>query len=258
MVVDFHDQETLIDQTIEKILVAGSPPAIRAVNALDKKLASEVVDGLLKYNFIEQASIRDELSEELAVATTSFSPSKTQWLTDSFSPTTKIYQTLLRPPGDAEFKPGAMILKINMDSALASFYDRSLMIFWSGLVRIFFLSFLLFILFHLVQTKPLKNLAMQFRAVEIGDGGKLSVPESHKNSELGLLANSANGFISKVEQLVFDQAEIEAALTQSEQRLLKLIDQVPQLILAQDANGKTLFANNAFAKFYNTSTENLL
>jgi len=257
MVIDYHDQEIQIDQTVEQILMAGRPPAIRAVNTLDKNLASEVVDGLLKYTFIEQATIRDELSEVLAQATTKFTPSKTQWLTNSFSSSFKSYQTLLQPSGDASFKPGTMTLKVNMDSALAPFYDRSLTIFLSGLARNFLLSFLLFILFYFVLTKPLKKLAMQFRAVEIGDGAKLSVPESHHHSELGLLANSANGFISKVEQLVLGQAQIEAALTQSEQRLLKLIDQISQMILAQDASGKILFANNAFATFYNTAIENI-
>jgi len=257
MLVDYRDQELLIDQTIEQILLAGRPPAIRAVNTLDKKLANEVVDGLLKYNFIEQASIRDELSEELAVAITLFYPSNTQWLTNSFSATSKNYEILLQQPGNAGLKPGTMIIKVNMDSALTSFYDRSLMIFLSGLARNFLLSFFLFILFYFVLTKPLKKLAMQFRAVEIGDGNQLSVPLSHENSELGLLANSANGFISKVQQLVLDQAVSEAALTLSEQRLLKLIDQIPQLVLAQDANGKILFANDAFAKFYSTSSATL-
>jgi len=254
---DYRDQEILIDQTIEQIMVAGRPPAIRAVSTLDKKLASEVVDGLLKYNFIAQATIRDELSEELAVAIKSFGSSNTQWLTSAFTSTTKTYQTLLEPQGYFSFKPGVMVLKVNMDRALAPFYDRSLMIFLSGLARNFFLSFLLFILFYYVLAKPLKKLAMQFSAVEIGGKTKLSVPQTHKNSELGLLADAANGFITKVEQLVFDQTEVEAALLQSEQRLLSLIDQVPQLILAQDAKGKILFTNNALAAFYNTSTEDL-
>jgi len=257
VVVDYHDQEALIDLTIEQIMVAARPPAIRAVNTLDKKLAREVVEGLLKYNFIEQASIEDELSEQLALATESFEPSKTQWLTGSFTSATKTYQTLLKYPGNPALKPGIMTLRINMDSALSPFYDRSQMVFFSGLARNFFLSFLLFILFYFVLAKPLKKLALQFSAVRIGGSTKLSVPEGHKNSELGVLANAANGFVNKVELLVLDQVETEAALIQSKQRLLKLIDQIPQLILAQDSDGKILFANNSCSLFYHMSKGDL-
>lgn len=257
VVVDYHDQEILIDQTIEHILVAARPPAIRAVNTLDKKLAREVVDGLLKYNFIEQVSIEDELSEQLALATAPFRLSKTQWLTGSFTSATKTYQILLKYIDNPAFKPGVMTLKINMDSALAPFYDRSLMVFISGLARSFFLSCLLFILFYFILAKPLKKLALQLSAIKIGGDTKLSVPKFHKNSELGLLANAANGFVNKVELLVLDQVEAEVALTQSKKRLLKLIDQIPQLILAQDSNGKILFSNNGCSLFYQRSNKDL-
>jgi methyl-accepting chemotaxis protein len=232
VVIDYHDQDVLIDQTIEQIMVAARPPAIRAVNTLDKRLAREVVEGLLKYSFIEQATIEDELSEQLAQATSEFRPSKTQWLTGTFTSASKSYHTLLKYSGNTALKPGLMTLKINMDSALAPFYHRSQLVFFSGLARNFFLSFLLFILFYFYLAKPLKKLALQFSAVEIGGSRKLSVPEAHKKSELGLLANAANGFVNKVELLVHEQVESKAALAQSEQRLLKLIDQIPQLILS--------------------------
>lgn len=257
VLVDYHDQEVLIDQTIEQIMVAARPPAIRAVNTLDKRLAREVVEGLLNYNFIEQASIEDELSEQLALVTASFRPSKTEWLTGYFTSTTKTYQTLLKHPGNPALKPGIMTLRINMDSALAPFYDRSQLIFFSGFARNFILSFLLFVLFYFVLAKPLKKLALQFSAVEIGGSTKLSVPEAHKSSELGLLANAANGFVNKVELLVLDQIEAEAELTRSKQRLLKLIDQIPQLILAQDSDGKVLFANSGCSLFYHMPKKDL-
>mgnify|MGYP003384985235 CR=1 FL=1 len=257
VVVDYRDQEALIDQTIEQIMVAACPPAIRAVNTLDKRLAREVVEGLLKYSFIEQASIEDELSEQLAQAKTSFEPSKTQWLTGFFASTTKTYQTLLEYPDNPTLKPGMMTLRINMDSALSPFYDRSQVIFISGFARNFFLSFLLFILFYFVLAKPLKKLALQFSAVEVGGSAKLTVPESHQNSELGVLANAANGFIKKVDSLVLEKVENEAALMQSEQLLLRLIDQIPQLILSQDSQGKILFANDGCSSFYQMSKEEI-
>lgn len=233
------------------------PPAIRAVNTLDSKLAKEVVEGLLKYSFIEQASIEDELSEQLALATTLFEPSKTQWLTSSFTSETKTYQTLLEYSGNSDLKPGIMTLRVNMDSALAPFYERSQVVFYSGLARNFFLSFLLFILFYFVLAKPLKKLAVQFNKVKVGGKTKLTVPESHKNSELGVLANAANSFVNKVELLVLDQIKAEETLTQSKQRLLKLIDQIPQLILAQDNDGNILFANESCSLFYQMSKKDL-
>ena len=63
---DFRDQETTLDNTIDKVLKVSYPTASLAVHTLDADLASEVVSGLMQYSFMESVVIEDELGEVLA------------------------------------------------------------------------------------------------------------------------------------------------------------------------------------------------
>ena len=53
-------------ELISRITEVSTPPAARAVHTLDNTLAAEVVNGLLKYDFIISVTIEDELGNDLA------------------------------------------------------------------------------------------------------------------------------------------------------------------------------------------------
>ena len=250
---DYQDQEHRIDQTIQQILVVSTPPATRAVTTLDNMLAEEVVSGLLKYPFIERAQISDELGEILAHSKVELPDSTTLWLTNALGLTHKEYRQPLQTPEYAGAGPGQLVLQVNLDQAFTDFYDRSLVIVLSGLTRNILLALLLLVIFYLVLTKPLERLAEQFSRVNLtgpAPGKPLMVAERHRHDELGQLCNTGNELIQTLTGLLADKDQAGQALKNSEMRLLKLIDRVPQMIIAQNKSGKILFSNQQFADFY--------
>ncbi len=254
---DYQHQDSYIDQTLRQILIVSEPPAARAVNTLDISLAEEVVDGLLKYPFIEKALIHDDFGKLMASSERPYSDSSTHWLTVAIVAETKTYRLPLYGPSFGKNSPGELLLTVNMDEALAPFYSRSLRVILSGVVRNVLLALALVMLFYFLLTRPLQRLSHQLsshRAGAVSDQ-KLQVDPRHTDDELGLLCETGNRFIDQMEQLLSEKEGGRQALAASENRLHKLIDSVPQLILAVNSAGNILFANRQFAQFYERTPE---
>lgn len=263
LLFDYRGQQQLIDQQIQQILIVSSPPATQAVTTLDKKLAKEVVDGLLKYPYIEQAEIIDELGESLARAQHSPGPSDTLWLTRLLGPPSKNYLHLIQSKQYAWLEPGKLLVDVNLDRALSPLYERSIVIILSGVARNILLIILLLVIFHLVLTQPLKRLALQFssfshKPLSPSDSPPtINVAPVHKHNELGLICDSGNQFLQSMTRLLTEREQSQQALEKTELRLLKLIDHLPQMIVAQNSDGKILFSNQEFANFYRQDITNI-
>ncbi|NEQ23854.1 MAG: GAF domain-containing protein, partial [Microcoleus sp. SIO2G3] len=76
--------------------------------------------------------------------------------------------------------------------------------------------------------------------------------------EVGVLATSFNQLILKVKDLLVEQKVATEALQESEQKLRQVIDLVPHLIFAKNKDGQFILANEATARAYGTSVEELL
>lgn len=256
---DYQNQESSIDETIQQILVVSGPPATRAVNTLDTALAEEVANGLLQYPFITSAQIKDELGKNLALSNTNHNPSTTSWFTEKISSQVKTYELELKTPEYVGVGPGHMVLVVNMDEALKPFYERSTIVILSGIARNVLLAVLLMVLFYVALTRPLEQLSLQFLSVKAKpqERHKLTVSGSHESNELGLLCDAGNQFIDTVQQLLNEKDTSAQALKKSELRLLKLIDRIPQMVVAQNEAGDILFANQQFANFYGQSIKTI-
>src|SRR5690606_17054254 len=68
MYIDYNAQLRDLQLLIERVAEVATPPAARAVHTLDSTLASEVANGLLRYDFIYEVSILDERNNILAQA----------------------------------------------------------------------------------------------------------------------------------------------------------------------------------------------
>ena len=252
---DYQNQESSIDQTINQILVVSGPPATRAVNTLDTTLAEEVVNGLLQYPFITRAQIKDELGKSLALSTNDHGSSKTRWLTKRISTESKSYEMKLQTPDYVGVGPGFLVLHVSMDEALQPFFDRSLIVLMSGVARNVLLALVLMVLFYMALTRPLERLALQFLTIgeEPEKEQRLEVPEQHKFNELGMLCDAGNQFVETVQSLLSEKNQSAQELQNSELRLLRLIDRLPQMVAAQNEQGDILFANQQFSNFYGQS-----
>lgn len=249
---DFNEQDSQLDVTISKILNASKPPATRAVHTLDHALAQEVVFGLMQYTFITRVQISDELGEVLAEQSSDIEQTSTQWLTRAISDEQKQYLLDLQAPEYANIEPGKLLIIVNQDLALQPFYERAMAVFVSGIVRNVLLAVFLIAIFHAFLTKPLSLLARQFADLDLekSEGQHLTVPSSHKSTELGLLSESGNDFIATVQKLLLENQHSHLAIEQSERSLKQLINKVPQLIMAINHDGTLLFGNRKLAEFY--------
>jgi PAS domain-containing protein len=257
---DYQEQGSHLDQTIVDILDASKPPATRAVHTLDQALAQEVVYGLMQYPFIHKVQIKDELGGVLAEQEAAVVASKTKWLTEAIAVKHKEYTLDLQAPEFAKIGPGRLLVVVDQDHALQPFFDRALTIFISGVVRNVLLAICLVFLFYTVVTKPLALLAKQFAELNLekSEGKYLHVPKPHQDTELGQLSKAGNDFILTVQKLLSENKQHHLAMTQSEQLLNQLINQVPQLIVALNQKGHILFCNHQVAGFYDVTIPSIV
>src|SRR5690606_29440451 len=103
-------------ELVARITEVSTPPAARAVHTLDNTLAAEVVNGLLKYDFITSVTIEDELGNDLASGTKASEPSNTRWLTRQLSDEFVVEASPLQIPSDTNIN-GQISFIVDMDAA---------------------------------------------------------------------------------------------------------------------------------------------
>jgi len=112
---------------------------------------------------------------------------------------------------------GDLIITIDTAFEANNFLERSWIVFISGLIRALILGGILFIICHLLLTRPLMMLINALSNVDPADPGekKLNFPVKHVNDEFGTWIHSANNLL---EEIALNQKKRRAA----EARVLKL------------------------------------
>ncbi len=218
---DFQKEGDRLNNAISKFLASHVPSASRSVHILDEDLAAEVVTGLLKNEFVQSATIVDDLGIVLGHGQALPKESKTRWITNQIADEVRLYTIPLRISEIDQTPPGKLIVEINNDWALASFFERSFFLLIFDLMRNMVLVLLLFIAFYLQLTKPMVQLAESISRVEPEDpdSNKITVPEYHKNDELGVLANTTNQFVALIQELLAERKKNEVGLIISRDEL---------------------------------------
>lgn len=66
VVIDYFQQKTFLNNTIEQIVAVSMPSVIEVAYKLDKEGADKIAHGLLEYGYIVEVAIMDELDNVLA------------------------------------------------------------------------------------------------------------------------------------------------------------------------------------------------
>ena len=254
---DFLNQERSLDRLVHQVIEVASPPASRAVHTLDDDLSAEVVDGLLSYDFIYEVDILDELDNSLASGSKKLVSTSTRWITSAIADSQLFYHSRLLIPGYDHGVTGSIRLSVDLDTALASFYQRSIVMLGVGAIRNMLLVFLLFVIFHRVLTKPLTYLAHELERIDTEKPGsqRLSRLPFGNNDELVKLVNTTNNLLDSVELSLAKRRAVEFALRRSEEHIRQIIDSLPVLIGARNSEGQYIFANRALADFFDLTPE---
>ena len=247
--LDFHNQQEELEGLINRVIEVATPPAARSVQTLDDELSDEVVNGLLRYGFIYEVIITDELGNILAQGRSERPPSTTRWMTEQLTESSKVYSADLMIAGYAEGTAGNIRFSVDMDQALAGFYARSQLGLFTGVLRNMLLVLLLFFAFYFTLTKPLAKLAREINNINPDHPGvqRLTPLPARRKDELAQLISSSNQLLDVVELSLAKRRAVELALRKSEEHLRQIIDSLPVMIGARNIAGYYLFANKALS-----------
>ena len=247
--LDFHNQQQELESLINRVIEVATPPAARSVQTLDDELSDEVVNGLLRYGFIYEVTITDELGNILAQGHSERPSSTTRWMTEQLTESSKEYSADLMIAGYAEGTAGNIRFSVDMDQALAGFYARSELGLFTGVLRNMLLVLLLFFAFYFTLTKPLAKLAREINNINPDHPGvqRLTPLPARRKDELAQLISSSNQLLDVVELSLAKRRAVELALRKSEEHLRQIIDSLPVMIGARNIAGYYLFANKALS-----------
>lgn len=257
--LDLKGNEAELENLVNRVIEVTTPPAARAVHTLDDDLSLEVVNGLLAYDFIYEVTISDELGSVLASGSEPRPASSTRWLTKFIAEDSKTYVARLTIPGYGESVAGSIQFTVDVDSALAPFFERSGLILGAGMLRNTLLVLLLFVAFHLMLTRPLIQIAREMADIDLDKPGssRLSELPNHKHDEVGQLVGTTNKMLDLMELSLAKRRAVELALRRSEEHIRQIIDSLPVMVGARNREGQYIFANKALAKFVGRKTDEM-
>ncbi|MBK8185863.1 MAG: EAL domain-containing protein [Cellvibrio sp.] len=247
--LDFLSEQREFESQVDKSLKVATPPAVRAVATLDGDLAYEVVNGLLRFEYVYWVVIYDDTGNILAQGSNPRLELKTRWLTSKITSNTRDFRDVLVLPGYMDGTAGRIEFSVDMDVALAGFYSRSITAVIAGLFRNMLLVILLFVIFHSMLTKPLVRFSREIRNINPDHPGvnRLTPLPPKRQDELAQLIGSSNQLLDVVELSLAKRRAVELALRKSEEHLRQIIDHLPVMIGARNIAGYYLFANKALA-----------
>lgn len=257
--LDFREQDRAARKEIERVLQVSEPTAARAVHTLDDNLAEEVVNGLLAYPYVYEASIVDELSHLLAQQRRPLAESATRDLTHWLGGDQRQIQLPLDVSSLKRHESGMLTLGVDRDAMLKPFYERALFVFVAGFFRNLLLIVLFFLAFYVMVAKPLVRLSRTIRTLnpDRGDLSPIPILARHAQDEIGQLTRVSNEFVVAMMTLISAKDETTQLLVEKERHLHLIIDSVPHMIFARNAQGRFVFANRATAEAYGLTIEEL-
>ncbi|WP_439134127.1 putative bifunctional diguanylate cyclase/phosphodiesterase [Pseudomaricurvus sp.] len=257
--LDFVSQESEVDHLIDRVVEVAGPPATRAVHTLDDDLASEVVNGMLAYDFIYDVAILDELGNVLADGVEPRVKHPVGWLTEHLIADSKTYTAKLLLPGYEKETSGSIVFKVDLNAALATFYQRSTLVILSGMLRNILLVLLLFFAFYLLLARPLIQMSREFRSIRLDKPGtkRITVPHPERNDELTQLALSSNHMLDAIEETFAKRLEVEQDLRESEEAIRQIINELPAMVGVRHLDGRLEFANQNMASFFGRDVDTI-
>lgn len=258
--LDFLSQQHYLDDLLVRVAEVIEPPASRAVHTLDDDLSLEVVNSLLAYDFVYEVVIKDELGNVLAEGSKPRLETATGWLTQLLQPESKTYSADLTIPDYNRGAVGKIIFNIDVDVALAGFYERSVLVLASGIIRNFVLVFLLFFAFYQLLARPLLQMTREIQEIQPDHPGenRLTVLHPGQQDELTMLSTSVNQLMDSVEKTFDQRMEAERSLRQSEEMIRKMVSEMPAMVVVREVAGHVVFANANFAHFCGSTEEHII
>ncbi|PKG55034.1 D-glycero-D-manno-heptose 7-phosphate kinase [Shewanella sp. Choline-02u-19] len=188
--------------TQQELLDSVEQPAANAVWAMDETLAAQTIQGLLKVDNIDSATIElDDGSRFVAVNSTPSAKTSTlfQGISDElFGDLNQISRSLYRPFfTSSRYKKeiiGKLTLNYDVQELTSSLFSTLRYSLWATLARAFLLTLVLSIVFHRFLTQPIARISEAIDRIDPESPGDNLLPNSrpHMDDELGLVTSKFN------------------------------------------------------------------
>ena len=211
---DLRKERELIDSTAEQILAMSRDPATQAVYSLDREMALQVIEGLFEHRAVRFASIGHPDETPLASRQRDLAQNPFRDITDWLFGVEQEYSIALH--GRLPYNEYYGDLRLILDTAPygQEFLQRSLIIVISGILRALAMAFVLYLIYHVLLTKPLARIIEHIAQINPDQPGKSPIPmlAGQERNELGLWINKANQLLDSIERNSSRRREAEASL----------------------------------------------
>jgi PAS domain S-box-containing protein len=147
-------------------------------------------------------------------------------------------------------------LKMNTTYAEAEKAAILRLFLFGSLAAVLATSLAIFLIFRFSIFTRIQSILLLFKRVEEGDlaarmAGRI-VPD-----EIGTLQEGVNSMIAKLQTTILSLQQSQKSVRRNERMLRRIIDSVPSMIFAKNAQGRFIIANQAVADSYGMTVEEL-
>ena len=212
--VDLRAVRANLVRDANQILAMFHDPASQAIFSLDRETASQVIEGLFAHPAVQQATIGHPDEAPLASRTRPRQPVFYQYLTDPLFGVQQSFSIPLygRAPYDNYY--GELQLSLDTTHYGERFLRNALIILVTGLLRALVMAAVVYLLYHILLTRPLGRIIEHIGFINPDQPGKMMVPmlPGQEKNELGLLTRKINQLLDSIERNRSGRREAEASL----------------------------------------------
>ncbi len=215
IILDAQRVSDELDQQAAQTLALVRDAATQAVFSIDSELAGQVVEGLFQQEAIRYARIAHPDGEPLAESERPLAQAPYRPMTDPIFQAERVYQIDLARDANPARVYGTLTVHYDTAHTAATWLERATLTFTSGIARAVILGLVLFLVYHLLLTRPLLRIINSLTRVnpDHPDDRLLEVPKGHERDELGLWVNATNNLLVAISENQQKHREAEDRVT---------------------------------------------
>lgn len=214
IVFDAYKTRQAVANDAHRILGMFRDPSTQAVYSLDREMGMQVIEGLFQHESVRMAAIGHPNEPMLAEKSREQVDIPTRWLTDPILGKEQNFTTQLVGRGPYSEYYGDLSITLDTAPYGESFVTNSVIIFISGVLRALAMGLVLYLVYHLLLTKPLSKIIEHLTSInpDRPSEHKLPMLKGNEKNELGLWINTANQLLSSIERNTNLRREAENSL----------------------------------------------
>ena len=209
---DLRIEREAINRDAKQILAMFHDPASQAIFSLDKEMATQVIEGLFANEAVHFAAIGHPDEPPLASRERPLSTPSYRFITDLLFGVEQSFSIPLR--GRAPYNEYYGELRLTLETAPygQKFLRYSLIILISGVLRALAMAGALYLVYHVLLTRPLARIIDYIAHINPEQPGKMMIPmlPGQERNELGLWITKINELLHSIERNRNQRYEAEA------------------------------------------------